>query len=83
MASTQFMSTKDMPIHGLKRQMDRHTDNQRDTIIPRGRGIITVNVLQFPTPKLQIKWHINAVQTQIMKEQSDHGLYYLSFHCVF
>ena len=38
MASTQFMSTQYMPICGLRqmdRRIDRHTDDQYETIIPR------------------------------------------------
>ena len=34
-----------------------------------------MNVLKFPTPKCLTKWHLQTVQTQIRKEQSDQGLH--------
>ena len=31
-------------------------------------------------PNFLIKWHMQLVQTQVRKEQSDQGLHYLPFH---
>ena len=46
---------------------------------PVQRVMDMVDVLKFHTPKFLTIWHRQTLQAQIMKEQSDQGLYCLPF----